>query len=289
MAFWEEPERTPEPLPQPTAVLRPMTWSATVKAMAPTRAREVARARAHQTRSERHTGRLVAVALLSTVLVVTLLLTAFGSGNPTAVQTQPARSSRLLPAGPPQPQIVATADTLRLQVPIAQSAITAVGYHQVRGAVGLTPIGRQRNEGLLSRLWHRVVGTESTGIGWYQLRGDAGPGTSALGVGALPGTDVYSPVDGTVVGITDFVIGNRPYGARIDIRPSSAPSFVVSLTQLRPDPALTVGSSVAAAGSKLGVVLELSAVERQALARYTQDAGDHVSVEVHPAATLQLP
>ena len=257
--------------------------------MAPTRTRDAARSRARQTRSERHTGRLVAVASLSTILVVTLLLTAFGSGSPATIQAQPARVSQYLPAGPPQPQIVATADTLRLQVPIAQSVITAVGYHQTRGAIGLTPIGRQRNEGLLSRLWHRVVGTESSGIGWYQLRGDGGPGTSALDVGALPGTDVYSPVDGTVVGITDFVIGNRPYGARIDVRPSSAPSFVVSLTQLRPDPGLSVGSSVAAASSKLGVVLELSAVERQALARYTQDAGDHVSVEVHPAATLQLP
>ena len=29
--------------------------------------------------------------------------------------------------------------------------------------------------------------------------------------------------------------------------------------------------------------------ERQALARYTQDAGNHVSVETHPVATLALP
>ena len=28
--------------------------------------------------------------------------------------------------------------------------------------------------------------------------------------------------------------------------------------------------------------------ERQALARYTQDAGNHVSLEVHPAATLTV-
>jgi hypothetical protein len=46
---------------------------------------------------------------------------------------------------------------------------------------------------------------------------------------------------------------------------------------------------VAAARSKIGTVLDFSGVERQALARYTQDAGNHVSVEVHPAATLALP
>ena len=31
------------------------------------------------------------------------------------------------------------------------------------------------------------------------------------------------------------------------------------------------------------------AFERQALAQYTQDAGDHVAVTVHPAATLATP
>ena len=86
--------------------------------------------------------------------------------------------------------------------------------------------------------------------------------------------------------MSPFVLNGRTYGARIDIQPVNAPSIVVSLTQVRPDPALTVGSSVAAATSKLGAVLDLSGVQKQALARYTQDAGNHVTIEVHPAATL---
>jgi hypothetical protein len=64
---------------------------------------------------------------------------------------------------------------------------------------------------------------------------------------------------------------------------------VVSLTHLRSDPALKVGGAVTAATTKVGTVLDFSRVERQALARYTQDAGNHVSVEVHPAATLAIP
>jgi hypothetical protein len=91
------------------------------------------------------------------------------------------------------------------------------------------------------------------------------------------------------VGITDFVISGRRFGSRIDIQPASAPSLVVSLSHLRSDPALTVGSAVSAATSKIGTVLDFSRVERQALARYTQDAGNHVSAEVHPAATLSIP
>jgi hypothetical protein len=124
---------------------------------------------------------------------------------------------------------------------------------------------------------------------YYVLEDGSGPATGALDIGAAPGTDVYSPVDGTIVGLTDFVLDNRVYGKEIDIQPSAAPSLVVSLTHLRPDAALTVGSSVAAGTSKLGTVLDLSGVERQALARYTQDAGNHVSLEIHPAATLALP
>jgi hypothetical protein len=50
-----------------------------------------------------------------------------------------------------------------------------------------------------------------------------------------------------------------------------------------------VGAAVAAARSKIGSVLDFSRYERQALARYTQDAGNHVTIEVHPAATLALP
>jgi hypothetical protein len=52
---------------------------------------------------------------------------------------------------------------------------------------------------------------------------------------------------------------------------------------------LTVGSSVVSGTSKLGVLLDFSRVEDQALARYTQDAGNHVEIEVQPAAALSTP
>ena len=112
--------------------------------------------------------------------------------------------------------------------------------------------------------------------------------TAALDVGAAPGTDVYSPLDGTVVGLTDYVVNGRAYGARIDIQPESAPSMVVSITHLRPDPSLSVGSTVTAATQKIGAIVDLGGAQRMALARYTQDDGNHVSLQVHPAATLSV-
>jgi hypothetical protein len=222
------------------------------------------------------------------VFAITLFLTAFGSASQPVRQLGPSPTKRLLPAGPPTPQIVALHDSLRLQLPIAQPQLTAIGYHEADdGALALEPQGRQGNRGLLGRLVDRILGGEEGQLVWYQLPG--GSGTSALDVGAAPDTDVFSPVDGTVVGITDFVLNGEARGVRVDIQPTSAPSLVVSIARLRRDQALTVGMSVVASGTRLGAVLDLSLLERQALARHTQDAGNHVSVEVHPAETLGLP
>jgi hypothetical protein len=251
--------------------------------------REIERLRARRRRPERHAARFLLAALLSTVLLLTLLLTAFGTWSAEPVATKPLATPAVLPGGQPLRQIVATAGALHLQLPVSQSAVTAIGYHNAGdGSLQLDPIGRQGNAGLFARLWHKLAGTGETSLVWYQLRGDRGPGTSVLSVGAAPGTDVYSPVDGTVVGITDFVLSNRTFGSRVDVRPLDAPSVVVSLTHLRADPALTVGSTVEKARSKVGVIVDLTKVERQALARYTQDAGNNVSVSVRPAALLPV-
>ena len=123
-------------------------------------------------------------------------------------------------------------------------------------------------------------------VTYYQLTGGEGSRTGALDVGAPAGTAVYAPVTGTVVSIRDLVLGGKRYGHRIDIVPSEAPSVVVSLTRLRADPALTVGSPVTKDTSKIGVVLDLSRVEKQALAGVTHDPGNHVTLEVQPTATL---
>jgi hypothetical protein len=58
----------------------------------------------------------------------------------------------------------------------------------------------------------------------------------------------------------------------------------VSLIHLRPDPALTVGSAVRAATSRIGTVVDVAAVEGQALAAHARENGNNVAVAVYPAA-----
>jgi hypothetical protein len=238
----------------------------------------------------RRLQRFAGLTAIATVLVVTLLLTAFGSrgdGPEAGATVLPARATG---STVPLAQIVATQGPLRIQLPIAQAQITAVGYHGAgEGALRLDPLGRRGNQGLLGRLRDRIFGVGSDPLVWYQLAGGRGPSTSSLDIGAAPDTDVFSPVDGIVVGIQDVVIDGRRSGVRVDVQPTSAPSLIVSLSRLRADRALTVGSAVVAAKTRLGAVIDLSRVERMALADFTQDAGNHVSVVVRPAATLSLP
>jgi len=221
------------------------------------------------------------IGIVVALALVTLILTAFGSNSPqnvaTAVAPAPARGV------PPEPQVLATVGNLQIKLPIAAEAVTAIGFHGASGdAMELSPVGRQVNEGLLARLWRRIAGSSQKGPVWFQL--DGGPGTDVLDVGAMPGTDAYSPVEGTVVSISDFVIDGKAFGSRIDVRPSASPSLIVTLTHLKPDPSLTVGSPVFASSSKLGTVVDVATVERQALAKHAGTGGNNVAIDVHPAA-----
>ncbi|MGZ4292253.1 MAG: hypothetical protein ACXVQQ_06615 [Gaiellaceae bacterium] len=249
-------------------------------------ARATRRRHLERERRQRRLAVLIAVAL---VALVTLLLSAFG-GSSRAVQAPvPASAARLLPAGPPSPEVVARLGALHVQLPVSQSRVTSIGYQGgADGALALSPLGTQANVGALKRVVHAIFGSSNGNPRWYQLPGGQGPGTSSLDVGAPTGTDVYAPVDGTVLAIDDVVIDGRTFGQRIDIQPDGAPSLVVSISHVKIDPALVVGSPISAAATKLGSVVDFTHAEHQALARYTNDSGNHVAIEVHPSAALGL-
>ena len=163
------------------------------------------------------------------------------------------------------------------------SRVTAIGYHASDdGALALRPVGRQANQGLVGRVARSLFGSGGNGLRYYVLGGDGGPATGSLDVGAAPGTDVYSPVDGTVVGITPYVLAREAPG-RADRHPAERQPVARRLAHAPPArPDLTVGSTLASSTSKVGTVLDFAKVERQALARVTADAGNHVAIEIHP-------
>jgi len=254
--------------------------------MASPRSRQAARLRDRRRRAQRRARRLVVLSVLGVLGLVTLLFTAFGSSGssnvaaPIAIETvSPADAAAVRP----RPQVLASIGNLRVQLPGAAGALTAIGFHgSGDGSLSLQPVGRQANEGLLARLWRRIAGNGRQSPRWYQLEG--GPaGTNVLDVGTAPGTDVYAPVKGSVIAVSDLVIGGKRVGSRIDLRPSEAPSVMVSVENVRPDPAIVVGTPVLAATSKLGTAVDIASVEKQALAAHAPEGGNNVSIAVYPS------
>ncbi len=254
--------------------------------MASPRSRQAARFRARQRRAQLRARRLVLLALVGSLVGVTLVLTAFGGGSQgTVTALEPENPSLGAGSIRPRPILLATVGNLRIRLPVPSAAVTAIGYHGATdGALALQPAGRQGNEGLLARLWRRIAGSGRTHPVWYAL--DGGNGTEVLDIGIPPGTDVYAPVDGSVVSISDVVVDGRRIGARIDLRPSAAPSTTVSLLNIEPDPSLAVGSPVIAAVSKLGTGVDIASVEEQALAKHSTGDGNNVAISVYPSSSL---
>ena len=94
--------------------------------------------------------------------LVTLILTAFGSGAPDRAAT--SATTPVATGVAPEPEVLATVGNLQLRLPIAAEAVTAIGFHGADGgAMELDPIGRQANEGLLARLpTHRPLSVPAT-------------------------------------------------------------------------------------------------------------------------------
>ena len=183
--------------------------------------------------------------------------------------------------------MLATVGNLRVQSPVAQGGVTAIGFHGSEdGALVLKPVARSRTRAC------------SPGCGAVSpaRRAAASPGTSSPGgplrtldVGAVAGTDVYSPIDGTVVAIRDQVVSGRTSAPRSSCGRRRRPHSSSRSQNVSPDPALSVGANVAAGSSKLGTVTTSARFEHQALEHYAADGGNNVAIQVFPSATLGVP
>jgi len=248
------------------------------------RSRHAARLRARRHRKQARARRFLVAVVIAVLAAVTLSVTAFNDESGPSGRSTVRPAPPPITAAPPEPNVLAVIGNLRIQSPVAEGGVTAIGFHDsVDGALLLQPVGPQANEGLLARLWRRITGASHSGLAWYQLESGQ---LRTLDVGAVAGTDVYSPIDGTVVAIRNQIVSGRKVGDQMELRPADAPSVVVSIENIDRDPALAVGANVAAGSSKLGTVADVSRWERQALARYAPQGGNNVSIQVFPSAAL---
>lgn len=248
------------------------------------RLHEPARHASHSRRSVWQAALGVAAAIVALILV----LSAWTGDRPVSPLGTMATSGEGS-GGQPDSIVIARAGALSLKLPLARAAVTAIGYHAVSDVVALSPEGTQVNEGLLARFFHRIAGSGGGGLNYYELPGGTGTHNGALDIGAAPDTDVYAPVNGKVVQIGPYVINGRNCGVRLDIRPEIDATAIVSMTRIAGDSTLKIGSPLQEGVTRVGSIIDLSKLEKQELARYTQDSGNHVTIEVHPAAMPIVP
>ncbi len=251
------------------------------------RARRLHEPARHASRSRRTVWQAV-LGVAAAIVALILVLSAWTSGRPVSPLGNISTSEGTL-GDRPIPIPVARAGKLTLNLPVARAAVTAIGYHAAPDTIALSPEGTQVNEGLLARFFHRIAGSHGSEVNYYELSGGTGTGNGALDVGAAPGADVYSPVNGKIIQVSPYVINGRERGKRVDIRPDADATVIVSMTRIAGDPTLKIGSPVQASSTRVGSIIDLSTLEKQKLAEYTQDAGNHVTIEVHPAAMSVVP
>jgi murein DD-endopeptidase MepM/ murein hydrolase activator NlpD len=227
-------------------------------------------------RRRRRRGALTAALPLLAVALVSLALGLAGGGA-TSEAAGPKVASPVLSVDPgtrrpPPRQVLARAEGVEILLPVHRERLTAIGYHPVDDAatVELQP---------------------ASGIDYGELsrEGRSGPAHVGLDVGAPAGTVVFSPVDGVISSVEDFVVAGRAEGYELMIEPATAGGLALRVSHLEPAPGVeapSVGEAVAAGTTVIGAVRDFSGVADQQLSELTSDSGNHVDMELVRAGSV---
>jgi hypothetical protein len=247
-------------------------------------------------RRRHRAARMVAVASVVVVAAAVLLVWLVGmlgrevvAGAPEAGAAGGTRAAASATAavektGAPTPQTLASAvvdkgeSQLRLQLPIRREAITGIGFGPRReaGVIELEPSGTRANTSFIRRAMQRFLSTAPAGdLTWYQL---ADGTTAMVVVGALPDTEVYAPIDGTIEAITPYELDGEARGVLIQIQPTGDSQTTVVLRNIEVDADLQVGTSVTPSVTRLGTVRDMVGAIAAPLADFTHDSGSGVDM-----------
>ena len=143
----------------------------------------------------------------------------------------------------------------------------------------LTPSGHQHNADLLTRISNMLTGeSNSSGPGYYIDSSGKAP-RPARSTSARWPARARTPRRRPVVSVQPYVISGKTYGSVIQIQPSTAPTLILTITNVNARPRSSLASGDRGR-DPAGHIIDLRAVLTQELAKYTSDAGNHVHVEV---------
>ena len=242
------------------------------------------RAGAYKYRYKWHSAAFLATMfVIATAALGATIVSSRGSSTPLLDQATMSAARELASSRLPQRITVAQAGDLGLMLPIYGGEITVIGYHPADdpNAVTLTPMGNQANG---SSFFRGIESVFPSGGLQYVIMGDAsyfGSSTQSMDIGAPAGTSIYSPVDGVVAGIRNYLADGHCPDVELKIRPQSEATLLVVMTHVD-QPQVDLGQQVRAGSTQLGTVRAMDGCLDQPLGRYTPDNGNHLQMQVEP-------
>lgn len=200
----------------------------------------------------------------------------------------------------PTPEF-ATCGTLRLRLPVPADSVTAVAFHQssLNHAVAMTSLVPEMSLGAAARLATQKRTATATvtpttpatptvtaaGIWNGQVvrlwrSGRSGKPETAVDVGAVAGTPVFAPVDGTVVYVRPYRLYAKYDDFEVHIVPRDAADVDVVLIHIT-DVRVSPGDEVKAGMTRVASVRRLSNLTALQLGKYTIDGGNHTHLQVN--------
>jgi len=266
----------------------------------------LARTRRHQARARRRTfGWTVAVALV-------IAGVAFGwwnaserraaadpftatpastSASAAAHDTGSEPAFRWRPKAADPTPIFAAYRSLQLRLPVSVPTLTEVGFHQAAYTYALhmtTPLVEADNSdtkdahGTGRDADAQPTGADAVLQGKFIRMWRSRPGNpdSATDVGAKPGSDVFSPVSGTVIKIKEYKLYGKYDDYEIHIQPKGWPTIDLVIIHVT-DLSVAVGDEVVGGVTRIAAVRKLSDRVNHQLRDYTGDGGDHVHIQLN--------
>ncbi len=196
------------------------------------------------------------------------------------------------PAPAPTPYF-ASYKKLKLRLPVAVADLTEVGFHQASYAYARhldTHLSEADNgDAKKARSTKRDLTAQSSaadaelvGEALVMWRSRPGKPDSAADVGADPGSDVFSPVDGTVVKVKEFDLYGKYPDYEIHIQPAGYPGLDLVLIHVD-DLSCAPGDRVAAGVTRIAAVRKLDKRVRPQLRSYTDNGGHHTHLQINDA------
>lgn len=177
--------------------------------------------------------------------------------------------------------VVARLEGIDVILPVKKETTTAVAYHPVDNpnTVPFSPAGERVSGGdLAARLADVFSG--GGGLEYHLMAGNGGDhsaATAGLDVGAVPGSYVFSPIDGHVTAVTKYELLGRYPDYEVDVQAADDASLLLVMTHLA-HPSVKIGDALQAGVTPIGRLRAFPASLDQSLKQFTADAGDHVQV-----------